>query len=236
MKSIGVFILVIAVSFASAEVVQKIQIQSTTGSTADFTYNDGSLTWSGGGYSFFVTDMGGYYDFDSAQLDFNYSKYSDSSAGGVAHGQFTLDSDWTISLFKSGYAGGNSVFSVSGNMDLSGNNPFGGRYYEDEVGTDFLDGRAWLFVDESTITYDATWASDFGLTGGISWDNDDIAGLDADVTLNNGTNFGDYDTDNYLATDGLSILLWADQDTVVPEPATMALLGLGALLLRRRRA
>jgi hypothetical protein len=64
--------------------------------------------------------------------------------------------------------------------------------------------------------------------------SDNVAGLDSDVTLNAGTgHLGDYQRD-YTSTNGLTLTLFSDQNQVVPEPATMLLLGLGAVLLRKK--
>jgi hypothetical protein len=217
---------------APAVLIDKVQIEQTSGVSAAYTYTDGNLQWSGGAFSYIYTEGGGFFSFDSANISADFDLSSDDSAGGTAKARFDLAGTWSVSLYKDGYTG--AVVIITGNMNNGGG--FGSKYWEAETGYERLDGKAWVNI--GSFWADAAWVTNEVLGGGydgLTWDEDLIAGLDSDVTLNAGTgnidNYGqDYNSDN-----GLTLTLFSDQNQVVPEPMTMLLLGLGAVLLRKKK-
>jgi hypothetical protein len=217
---------------ASADLIDRVQVKQTYGASAAYTYADGNLQWSGGAGGYIFTEGGSFIGFDDAVIDADFDLSSDDSSGGVAKARFNLVSPWSVSLYRTGYV--DPVVIISGNMNSGGG--FGSKYWEEETGYERLDGKAWVNI--VSFWADPAWvlAEVVPVCGvdGITWDEDLIAGLDSDVTLNPGTgdllNYGQ----NYTSSDGLTLTLFSDQSQVVPEPMTMLLLGLGAVLLRKK--
>jgi len=215
---------------ASAVVIDKVQVKQTYGASAAYTYADGNLQWSGGAGGYIFTEGGNFIGFDDAVINADFDLASDDSSGGVAKARFNLVGSWSVSLYRAS----NPVVIITGNMNSGGG--FGSKYWEEETGLERLDGKAWVNI--VSFWADPAWVADeivpvYGLDG-ITWDDDLVAGLDSDVTLNPGTgdllNYGQ----NYSSSDGLTVTLFSDQSQVVPEPMTMLLLGLGAVLLRKK--
>ena len=96
-----------------------------------------------------------------------------------------------------------------------------------------FDGRPFLVTWDAGTDLDGGGALNYGVLGGDRvmighWGYDDgIAGVNGPGGVPAG--WGDYITDDYKN------LLASTITTTIPEPATLALLGLGGFLLRRRR-
>jgi hypothetical protein len=200
----------------------------------DSSYASGSLTWTNAdGLIYIFTTEGSIFLFEEATLNFEYSLANDMSAGGVASAAFDLVGDWTISL-KNTYGSSLEVaVEIAGSMYDGG--PFGGQYIESAISPSGpLDGSAWLQVDSTVLTVSADWLSSGGVD--LEW-SDSVIGMDVDVSLDAEESIADYTNGSYDSNGGLTVILYNDESLVVPEPATMILLGLGSLLtLRKRRA
>lgn len=209
-----------------AEVVNvtKVVIEQVTGADADFVEEDGTLYFSGGVAGFFVTESGTRVTFGTGTIIGEFYGCVDTSSGGVASAYFD-DGFLSMNLDGPGEAGQYVKMLV-----LLQN-----YYNEDETTADtdettHLNGMALVTVDQAEF-------SNGWLTGGLTYEWADAigetSGLITETTLPYGINITDFLLD-YSATNAI-ITLYADESSV-PEPVTIALLGFGALLIRKRRS
>ena len=199
-----------------------IDIAQAMGASSGYDAGTGTITWSGGAAGWMMTDNGTFHFFDSiVNIDIAaaINGVTDLSSGGVASASFS-SALWNINLTISGYA--IPVASISGHLSSN--------YVETEVDTDMLEGRAVVVVDSATFN-DAYWTAVLGQP--ITWNGvGDLAGIIANTALPDGTNYQSY-AQSYTS-DNLIVTLYADENQV-PEPATIAILALGALGMISRR-
>lgn len=209
---------------SDATLIKQVQIAQATGAYANYDAGTGTVTWSAGASGWLMTDSYDIINFSDATVQGTFTGVTDTSSGGLASAVFSSGT-WQLSFNGTGWS--KPVFTIAGHI-LN-------RYDETETGvdTDKLDGRAVVIVDEAYLTlgFFSDW---FGHEVTIDWKGGigSMAGLIVDITLPMNTNITDYQS-NYDSTN-LVITLWADE-SVVPEPATVCLLGLGGLLALRRR-
>lgn len=202
-----------------------IDLLQDFGASANFNAGTKTITWSGGVDGWLMTNDGQFVpfsalpNFESCPVNAAFTIMTDTSSGGLASARFTAGA-WDISVIADGI----TVASLTGHVVNNYNET------ETGVGTDALNGRAIVVVDSSYFNQ-SYWMPLVGDT--IGWDGvGELAGIIGDITLPYGTNIQDYSTS--YATDNVIITLLADESQI-PEPATMSLLALGGLLLRRKK-
>lgn len=189
------------------------EIEIILGVAGDFNAAAGTLAWSEGVEIFILDDESTLYGPYDVVVASTFTGGYDTSAGGIASATFTAGS-WSV-LVKDGST---DIMTITGNLISS--------YNEVETGPGFLYGGAVANVSSITV-HDASY---FGPT--VSFDGGNTIGVTGSTILPGDIN--DYLSD--WSSGNVIINLYADE-TVIPEPATMTLLGLGVLgLLRKRRA
>lgn len=110
-----------------------------------------------------------------------------------------------------------AAIDTSGTLDITGGAFISDAYYDQTI----VDGD-----NHTSSGYTGWWWLGDTADGGLTW-NGNLGGVDTEVLWNGGIEGLNMDSGAWTS-DTLSI--------PVPEPMTIALLGLGGLLLRRRRA
>jgi hypothetical protein len=207
--------------------VNEIFIGQSTGMTAEYDHltGTGRLTWSSGVAGYVYTMGGEYAGFDSIDGVFGLDLISTTGTSA----KFDLDGLWSMDFYDSAY-GASPVLELSGTLN---GGRFDGQYWENVTdGGGGVDGKAWVNVGIDAVN--STWVGD-NFSTGISA-GDSIFGLQANAILDVlSADFDDYASESYDSTEGLTLTFWGNQDVVVPEPMTIALLGLGGLLIRRKK-
>jgi len=193
------------------------------GALTEYNPVTGKLEWKAGASATLNTTEGDSIP-ASVTVIANFQLVADGSADGWAKGTFNV-LDWQFNFVGTGgefghiegnAVGGTTYVEVEGTENTL---PFGDPW----INAGHLYGAAIVNVTES----------DFSQFGGAHWEDVDggLARLKSETLV--APTFDSY-SQSY-STNLSALFLYADE-TVIPEPATMALLGLGALLLRRRRA
>ncbi len=227
MRVLAVLVLglcIASVSMAVVVEVDEIQIIQNIAVAADYDASTGITTWSQGASGWVYTAGGQYESFSDVDVSATFSGAVDQSSGGLASAVFTNQGTWSISM---NHGLGNAV-------EISGITSTNWVETETGVDTDKIDGRA--VVEVTSYMFDTGWFGDlWGMPDlDLQWEGglNSLAGLIADITLPNGTGYTSYNDD--YSTTNATITLWADEG-VIPEPATLCLLGFGAVGLLRRR-
>ena len=165
-------------------------------------------------------DTGAEFNFSNTDALITATGAVDGSSGGVAAANFS-GGTWHIELLD---GNNTSVFYLSGTID----------WYNEDEDVDFTNkvngvGRVSInsgtkFIDESFWGLGVDWAATDGKSAIIT----SISGAQQ-----NGGSLLSY-TDDW-SSQNVILVLWADSSKAVPEPATIGLLSLGLLLIRKRR-
>ncbi len=232
MKNFVCLVAVLAFSASSFGLISIVEIVEAQGYQASYDHTTQTITWTGGASATLYRDTGETLPISSVNVTATFSQLADHSDGTWAHGDFSVV-EWRIDLLHQGnddYAGFISGTQLAANVftEIEGADnpsPFG----PDRVKQNELFGSGIVEVTAYDFTYwgNSVWADAGGGAAGLTSHNVLGAPEDPDV-------MGSYLTDDY-ATSETTMWLYSDE-SAIPEPATMALLGLGALLLRKRKA
>jgi len=219
----AILAMTVSMTFADEEIEGvQIAISQTLGVNAAFNAGAGTIHWSGGLDGLLMTENYdvAFYSTNTDTISADFSIMTDLTSGGPAKASFASGL-WSIIINVEGYA--NPVAEISGHL--------AGSYNEmatNEDGT-ALEGRAVAIVDAASFN-NAYWQT--LIPTPVYWEGIGMAaGIIADISLPEGQGIDDYQS-NYI-TPNVVVTLYADE-SVVPEPATIALLTLGGLLLRKR--
>jgi hypothetical protein len=203
--------------------ILEVSIAQTTGVTASYNGTSKILNWDQGTSGLIVDEDWGVFEFGTATVSAEFSGVTDLSSGGVAKATFSTGS-WSMDLSDIT----NTTYGVSltgATVHLAGG--ISGLYTEQELPEgDALDGRA-------VVTLTSANFSGFGTEFSLLWGNSGmLGGMISSIVFPPDTNIQDYQT-SYLSQN-VTITLLSDH-TAIPEPVTMLLLGLGAVLLRKKK-
>lgn len=213
---VGCVVLLVS-SVASAQLT-KIEIVFAMGLSSDFDADAGS---GGNGLQTLQSTNGAYVytddiyappiSFATSDILATFEDTTDTSGGGVASAEFGSGA-WQIQLFDSD---SQLVMDMSGTVDW---------YDELETADNAVDGRGILTLGSVSLGGELT-GHDWASTNGKS-------GLLTSIVNAQPSPLTSYQTD--WSSNNVMLMLYADSSTI-PEPATIMLLGLGAVVLARRR-
>jgi len=210
---------------ASAQIVQTMEIEEidTLAVWSNFTAGNHQLAWSKGGVATLYDELGGSSKF-RVNVDALFDNMTDHSSGGIASASFASGS-FTVTFYATGDTGKTTPLgSTTGQLYP------GWSYKEGETQQvpSALYGSSPMELTSWNLTYLGTtynWSEGLYAKGGLTATT---------TNINNMGTISDYQSN--WSSKNTVVKLLADE-TGIPEPASIILLGLGGLaLLRKRKA
>jgi hypothetical protein len=210
-----------AAAIPAFEVVQSLDVNEVSevdnlAVNSSFNAGTGTLTWSKGGIATMYYDSGN--KKYRVNVDATLSGITDTSSGGWASASF---SSGTFDVNFYDMADGGKTHSLG---SLAGELYPGYSYLEGEIqeGPSQLSGAALMRLTSFDFN-GYVWSEGLGAMGGLTATTTNL--------FNNWGNISDYQSDWSSKNTIVRILA---NETGIPEPATIALLGFGLALLRKR--
>ena len=217
-----VLVLLLLSGSAMAVDITEIELIFAAGMQSQFTAGtgvqhlqsfNGAYVWDEFGTRYTFTEPG-------QVINADFTGAANSSSGGVASASFS-DGSWLVEL----YSGGSKVLKVSGGVDW---------YGEFEKSPDAVHGEGHITVNWSEVWFDSGyWGTGTVWGSGV----DGKSAIKTDLLAADQPAYGG-DLQDYLnnwSSPNARVFIYADSSEVVPEPTTIALLGLGGLTLLRRK-